>query len=374
MRALLSRIEPVLPIATLGLLGLGVLAVASTAAGPRTPLEVGTGAGLRQIALAGLGLGALIAAALLDYRLLRRVALPIYAATTLLLVAVLVVGLATHGSRRWLELGPISFQPSEVAKLGLTIALAAILAERVPRGPVLGLTAGLGAIVTALVVVEPDTGTSLVLALAWFAMVVAAGAPWRAIGAMLAIACGVLPLAFALAVPAYQRERLAVFLDPGRDPLGSGFNLRQAEIAIGSGGLTGHGVFDGWGGTESALAHVAARASDFVFAQLAEDMGLTGTLAVLALFALVAWRGYAVARSAPDDFGRLLAAGLTSILVGQAVLHIAVNLRLFPATGITLPFVSAGGTSLLVACTAVGLIESVALRRPPSRGWGGFRD
>ena len=374
MRTIRARVEPALPLAALALLAVGVLAVASTEASPRAPLEIGGSAGLRQLSLGGLGVASMLAAALFDYRLLRRFALPLYVGTVALLVAVLVVGLATHGSRRWLDLGPISFQPSEVAKLGLVVSLAALFADRIPRGAVLALSTALAAIVTALVLVEPDTGTSLVLAMAWLALLVAAGARWRTVGTLLALGCGVLPLLFAIAVPAYQRERLAVFLDPGRDPLGSGFNLRQAEIAIGSGGLSGHGVFDAWGGTESALAHVAARASDFVFAQLAEDLGLAGTLIVIGLFAVVAWRGYSIARTAPDEFGRLLAAGLTSVLVGQAVLHVAVNLRLFPATGITLPFVSAGGTSLLVACTAIGLIESVALRRPPTGGWGRFRE
>ncbi|MCC6237769.1 MAG: FtsW/RodA/SpoVE family cell cycle protein [Dehalococcoidia bacterium] len=374
MRTIRARFEPALPLAALALLGLGVLTVASTEASPRAALDAAGGAGLRQISLGGLGLASMVVAALLDYRLLRRFAQPVYLGTVALLVAVLVVGLATHGSRRWLELGPVSFQPSEVAKLGLVTALAALLADRLPRGAVLALSTALAGLVTALVLVEPDTGTSLVLAMTWLTLTVAAGARWRTIGMLLALGCGVLPLLFAIAVPAYQRERLAVFLDPARDPLGSGFNLRQAEIAIGSGGLRGHGVFDAWGGTESALAHVAARASDFVFAQLAEDLGLAGTVAVVALFGLIAWRGYTVARTASDEFGRLLAAGLTSVLVGQAALHVAVNLRLFPATGITLPFVSAGGTSLIVACTAIGLIESVALRRAPSRGWGGFRD
>lgn len=368
----LSRLDPWLPLAVLGLLAVGTVAVASTGTTPRAPLTLEGGPGLRQLVLATLGVLALIGTAAMDYRLLRRLAPWAYLGGVTLLVAVLVVGLATHGSRRWIELGPVSFQPSEVAKLTLAVALAALLADRPARGALLAVSSGLAGLVLALVVVEPDTGTTLMLGLAWLSVTVAAGTPWRAIGGLLATALGVVPLAFALAVPAYQRERLAVFLDPGRDPLGSGFNVRQAEIAIGSGGLSGNGVFDGWGGTESALTHVAARASDFVFAQLGEDLGLSGTLAVLVLFSLLAWRGYEVARTASDEFGALLAAGLTSVLVGQAAVHIAVNLRLFPATGITLPFVSAGGTSLLVACAAVGIIESVALRRAPPGGWGRF--
>ncbi len=368
----LARIDPWLPLGVLGLLALGTVAVASTGATARTPLTLEGGPGLRQLLLAALGLVVLVTCAALDYRLLRRLAPVAFLGGTALLVAVLGIGIATHGSRRWIELGPASFQPSEVAKLALVVTLAALFADRIPRGVLLVLSSALAGLMVALVVVEPDTGTALMLCLAWLSVAIAAGTPWRALGALLATALGVVPLAFALAVPAYQRERLAVFLDPGRDPLGSGFNVRQAEIAIGSGGTSGNGVFDAWGGTESALTHVAARASDFVFAQLGEDFGLAGTLAVLILFGLLAWRGYEVARTASDEFGTLLAAGLTSVLVGQAAVHIAVNLRLFPATGITLPFVSAGGTSLLVACAAVGIIESVALRRAPPGGWGRF--
>ena len=359
----LPRIDPWLLMGVAGLLGLGVIAVASTAASRGVPLTLEDGPGLRQVVLACLGLATLAVAASLDYRWLRPLAPFAYLGAVALLVAVLAVGIATHGSRRWLEFGALSFQPSELAKIALVIALAALFADRDSRGLTLALSMALASLVALLVLVEPDTGSTLVVGLAWLALVVAAGTRWSLLGGLLAAGAGVVPLAFALAVPAYQRERLAVFLDPTRDPLGSGFNVRQAEIAIGSGGLRGNGVFDGWGGTESALNHVAARGSDFVFAQVAEDLGLVGTLALVALFGLVAWRGYRVARTAPDEFGQLLAAGLTSIVVGQGLVHMAVNLRLFPATGITLPFVSAGGTSLMVTCVAIGLIESVAAHR-----------
>lgn len=362
------RIDRWLLAGVTGLLALGVLAVASTGASRAVPFTLDGGPGLRQAAIGALGLATLLVAASVDYRLLRHLAPPAYLGVTSLLVTVLVAGIATHGSRRWLELGALSFQPSELAKVALVLSLAALFANREPRGLTLTFSMGLTGLMALLVLVEPDTGSTLVVAMAWLAMAVAAGTRWRTLGGLIATGLGVVPLAFALAVPAYQRERLAVFLDPARDPLGSGFNVRQAEIAIGSGGLSGNGVFDAWGGTESALTHVAARSSDFVFAQVGEDLGLAGTIAVLALFGLLAWRGYHVAGRAPDEFGRLLATGLTSIIVGQGLLHIAVNVRLFPATGITLPFVSAGGTSLLVTCAAIGLIESVAAHRGPALG------
>ena len=214
---------------------------------------------------------------------------------------------------------------------------------------------------------QPDTGTAIVLAGAWIGVVVAWGAPWRTLGAAAGASVAVVPLAFALAVPSYQRERLAVFLDPARDPLGSGFSLRMAEAALSAGGLTGEGLF---GGAESRLYHVGGRSNDFVFALVGEELGLIGGLAVIALFGIVAWRGFEAARRAPDAFGRLLAAGLTTLLLTQALVNVAVNLRLFPATGLPLPLVSSGGSALIAACVAVGLLQSVHARRPLARGEG----
>lgn len=366
-----GRLDLALLAGALALLALGVLAVSSAGTAPGADVTLRGGPGMRHALLGVAGVVALLAAALVDYRLLARLAPLLYLGVLALLVVVLVAGAAAHGSRRWLEVGPVTFQPSELAKLALVLALAAFLAER-PRGLATVLASVALALPAALLVLlEPDTGTSLVLGLGWLGVVVAAGAPWRILGGLLATALGVVPLLLALAVPAYQRERLAVFLDPARDPLGSGFNVRQAEVAIGSGGLTGDGFLGvparalegGSGAAESALTHVAARSSDFVFAQVGEDLGLVGTLAIVTLFTLIALRGYSVARTAPDELGRLLAAGLTTMLIGQAVLHIAVNVRLFPATGITLPLVSAGGTSVLATCLAIGLIESVAAQR-----------
>ena len=166
-------------------------------------------------------------------------------------------------------------------------------------------------------------------------------------------------------MPDYQRERLAVFLEPARDPLGSGFSLRQVEAALAEGGLTGEGLFRG---AESHLASVNARSSDFIFALVGEELGIVGGLAVIALFGLIAWRGLEASRHAPDAFGRLLGAGLTTLIVMQAFVNVAVNLRLVPATGLPLPFVSSGGTALVVMFVAVGLLQSIHRQRPPPTG------
>jgi rod shape determining protein RodA len=317
---------------------------------------------LRQLAIVVVGITAMLLIARIDYRMLRRLAVPIYVGTLGLLAIVLLLGVTEFGATRWIGVGGATVQPSEFAKLALILTTAAYLADRPADTRPLFTALALLAVPLALIVVEPDTGTALVLGGAWVGIVVAWGAPWRVLGTMLAIAAALAPLVFAVAVPGYQRERIAVFLDPGRDPLGSGFNLQQAESALRAGGLTGRGFF---GGADSALTFVSARSSDFMLAHVGEALGLLGAAALVSIFALLIWRGLSTAGSAPDSFGRLLAAGLTVAIFTQASIHIAANLRALPATGIPLPFVSQGGSSLLVMCIAAGLLQSIASHRTP---------
>lgn len=348
------RLDGWLAGAVMALLALGVLTAG-----------VGNGGAARQALFATTALAALLTMARLDYRLLRTTALPAagYALALLALGAVLVAGSAEFGSQRWIGVGGNTVQPSEFAKVALVAALAALAASRPPVSrPLLGSLA-LVAPPLALVALEPDAGTALVLLVAWLAVVVTWGMPWRPLAGIAIGALAATPLLFALAVPDYQRERIAAFVDPGRDPLGSGFTLRQLELALGSGGLTGRGLLPP---ADSALAFVPARASDFVFALVGEQLGLLGAATVLTLFAVIAWRGLLAAARAPERLGRVLAAGLTAVIFAQATVHIAVNLRLLPATGIPLPFVSQGGSALVAMALAAGLIASVAARRPPT--------
>ncbi|MCK9487475.1 MAG: FtsW/RodA/SpoVE family cell cycle protein [Dehalococcoidia bacterium] len=346
-------------LAVAGLVAAGTLMV--RAATMETPGALSDEA-WRQLFYAGVGLLVLLGASRLHAGVLRQLAPAIYVASLLSLVAVLALGSDEYGARRWIALGGgVTVQPSEFAKIAVVVAVAAYAAER-DGGVKATLTAlALVAVPTALVVVEPDLGTTLVLGVAAVVLVAAWGVSWRLLGGLGALVLSVLPIAFALAVPDYQRERLAVFLDPGRDPLGSGFTLRQVEIALGGGGLTGRGL----DGATSALDGVATRASDFAFAQIGEQMGLLGALLVLALYAVIAWRGLEAAISAPDRFGRMVAAGLTSIIVLQACMHVGVNTRLFPATGIPLPFISTGGSALVGMCLSAGLIQAIAAQAPP---------
>jgi rod shape determining protein RodA len=316
----------------------------------------------RQGTYAAVGVLAMLAAARFDYRLLQRYWVVVYAMAALLLAVVLVAGVAEHGARRWLAVGGFTVQPSEFAKLALAVALAAYGAARHPRLASVIAALGLAALLAALVLLQPDLGTVIVLGGVVALFLIGWGLPGRVLVALAAVAVALVPIAFA-AVPAYQRERLAVFVDPQRDPLGSGFNLRQIELALGTGGVTGHGLFSG---AESHLDAVAARSSDFMFGFIAAELGLAGALLLMALLALVAWRGLRAASRAPDTFGRLLAVGVTGIVLVQALVNVAVNLRMFPATGIPLPFISQGGSSLVVMLVAVGLLQSVASRRAAS--------
>ena len=362
IRPAVIRGDPWLLLVVLLLAPLGVLMLYSAPAGVGAEPRLSGGA-WRQLLLAVAGIAAMLALARLDYRSLQRLSAPGYVVTVALLAAVLVAGVSEFGARRWLGVGGVTLQPAELAKPALALALAGYMSERSPRPTAVLGSLGLLAVPMALVVLQPDMGTALVLAGAWLGVVVAWGAPWRVLGALLVAALAALPLLFAMVVPGYQRERIAVFLDPTRDPLGSGFNLQQAGAALSSGGLTGRGLFESAG---SALQHVGARSSDFMFARVGEELGLIGGTLLLGLFGLLIWRGLQAARVAPDAFGRLLAVGLTMTMFTQAFVHAAVNLRLFPATGIPLPFISQGGSSLLMMCVAAGLLQSVASQRRPS--------
>ena len=316
----------------------------------------------RQLLYVAAGLVVMAVAARLDYHWLQTLAVPIFATALVLLVVVLALGSHQYGARRWLGAGSVTIQPSEFAKIAVVIAGAHFAARREATGRAAALSLAMFALTMGLILVEPDLGTAILLIAVWVAMAMIWGVSWRYIAAPIVFGASMFPLALAVAVPAYQRERLAVFLDPGRDPFGSGFTLRQVEVALSGGGLAGRG----FNGGASALDGLATRASDFAFAQFGEFGGAIGTLAVIALFGLIAWRGYRVASAAPDAFGRLLAGGLTTLIVMQATIHMAVNLRLFPATGIPLPFISTGGSALVATFAAIGIIESVAAQALPA--------
>ena len=309
----------------------------------------------------------------LDYRYLRLVSVPAYICALVLLVLVLLppIGplrpIEVSGAARWLQIGPLpAMHPAEFAKLALVVYLAHWLARRGMRTgslvhglvPFLLITGPL----LLLVLLEPDLGTTGVLTLTAFTMFfIAGGSLWQL---ALLVPAGVAAVAYVVSTNAYQLARVQAFLDPWADAQGIGFHTVQGLLALGSGGLLGIGLGES---RQPGELHLPAAQNDFVFAVVGQELGLVGGLAVIGLYLLLAYRGVRIALGAPDTFGALLATGITAWLVLQAFINIAVVVVLLPITGITLPFVSAGGSSLLVSFAAVGILLSIS-RETIARG------
>jgi rod shape determining protein RodA len=311
-----------------------------------------------------LGLGAIVGLVIIsiDYRLLTRWAYVGYAAGLAALTVVLLLGRAAQGARRWISIGPLTLQPSELFKLVMIATVATYLASREDQRP--GWDRTLVPLLLVgpaflLIVKQPDLGTAMVLMPVVAALLVAGGARWRDLAILAGAGLAVAP-AFWFLLRNYQRERLLVYLDPLRDPMGSAWNVIQAKITIGSGQLVGKGLF---GGTQSRLAFLPERHTDFIFAAFAESWGFVGAILLLAVYALLAMRGLEVAATARDSLGSLIATGATVLLVSQAMVNIGMVTGLLPVVGIPLPMVSYGGSALLTALGAVALIENVRMRR-----------
>jgi cell division protein FtsW len=293
-----------------------------------------------------------------DYHRLRYVAPPLLLVALGLCAAVLVLGPEINGARRWFVLGPASFQPSELAKLALCIFAAVYLARRRPPRTLGELVRPLGlltAIFCGLILLEPDLGTTITLCGMMLAVFLIAGVPARLLlaASALAIAVGVL----AIWVEPYRRARVFSFLDPWSDAQGSGFQIVQATIGIGSGGITGAGLGEGVG----KISYLPEAHTDMIFAVIGEELGLVGSALVICAFAAFALAGFRVALRCRDPFGKLLAGGLTALVSGQAAINLAAVLGIAPLTGIPLPFVSYGGSSLVVLLAGVGILLNIAV-------------
>lgn len=351
--------QRLLVLVTLGLVAFGLVMVfsatsASAALGAGDPMTFLAKQGA--FALAGLLLLAL--ASRFDYHRLRALAPILLLAALALCVAVLVVASPINGARRWLPLGPISLQPSELAKIAVLVWVCALLARRpTPRtlGELmkpLGLVVGLFAV---LVLVEPDLGTTIVLGIMVAGILVVSDVPLRllALAGSIALVLG----AAAIYVAPYRRARFLSFLDPWQDPQGAGFQTVQAIIGMGSGGITGEGLGQGI----SKIFYLPEAHTDMIFAIVGEELGLIGSTAVIAAFGVFAWAGFRIALHCRDPFGKRLAAGITTLVCGQAAINLGAVLGIAPLTGIPLPFVSYGGSSLIVLLAAVGVLLNIAV-------------
>lgn len=302
----------------------------------------------------------------IDYRLLQKVAAPFLGVTVVLLVAVLIpgVGRNINGSSRWLGVGPLVVQPSEIAKLAMIIFIADLLTRRAKRMDRPDLTVRpvvtVLAVLSLLLVLQPKLGTPLMLAAIAMLMLFIAGARLTSLAGWASV--GVLAGAVLAYSAPYRRDRLLAFIDPWADPLGTGLQTIQSQVGIASGGLLGVGL----GASRTKWGFLPYAHSDFIFAIVAEEVGLIGAAALIAAFLLLGFLGVRTALNAPDRFGMLLAAGITSWLILQAFLNIGMAMGLLPITGEPLPFVSAGGSSLVMTLAAVGLLSNIARRTQPT--------
>jgi rod shape determining protein RodA len=309
-----------------------------------------------------IGAVALIVAASLDYHRLADWAQPLYVGTLLLLAAVFVLGESRLGAQRWIVLGPLGgFQPSELAKLAIIVTLARHLdsIKALPRLRSL-LPFGLHvALPMALIVRQPDMGTALVLLGILAAMLYVAGARPRDLAAAAAVGALALPLVWQL-LHDYQRRRLAAFLDPAADPLGAGYALIQAKIAVGSGQLFGKGLF---AGTQNLLRFIPEQHTDFIFTVVGEELGLVGATILLGLYLVWIWRALAIAAGARDRLGALMATGVATMVAFHVVVNVGMTIGLTPVTGIPLPMLSYGGSALLTTLAGTGMLLGIWHRR-----------
>ncbi|GAA2813339.1 rod shape-determining protein RodA [Kribbella solani] len=316
-----------------------------------------------------IGLVLAVGAAITDHRRVRILAPVLYAGSIVGLILVLVpgVGSTINGSRSWIQLPGMSIQPSEFAKLAVIVGMALLIAEKGEtdrnenaRTVDVAQAIGVAAIPVILVMLQPDLGTVMVLGSIVFGIIAVSGVPKRWMLGLLT--AGVLVAAIAIelhVLKTYQLERFTAFLHPSTDPQGIGYNVNQARIAIGNGGVFGQGLFHG-GQTQNAF--VPEQHTDFVFTVAGEELGLIGAGAIIALFAVILFRGLRIAVTARDAFGRLVATGIVCWFAFQAFENIGMTLGIMPVTGLPLPFVSYGGSSMFACLLAVGLLENIHLR------------
>jgi len=305
----------------------------------------------------------------IDFRGLRVYRLHMYVGMLVLILLVFVIGSAAKGGQRWIDLGFFNLQPSEIAKVVMIVVISAYLADR-QRGDFEAQTTfttlGYTIIPAVLVFLQPDFGTTLVLVAVTLALLFIYGTRWlhfavigAVVGAGLGLVIKVLPTIGIQLLKPYQIDRLLVFLHPDHDPTGSGYHLLQSKIAIGSGMLTGKGLYQG---TQTQLNFLPEHHTDFVFSVLGEELGFVGAAILLALYILVIWRGLRIAVISESLFGSLIAGGIVAMFLFQIFVNIGMTIGIMPITGIPLPFMSYGGSSMVSNLLAVGLLESIHVR------------
>jgi rod shape determining protein RodA len=358
-RRLLDRLDLPTILATVLLAGVGMMAIASATAD-----QVGRNRDLWKQQLIWFALGALAACVVIavDYHVWSELWLALHSLAIALLVAVLFFGKEIGGNKSWLRIGGLGFQPSELAKWTTCLATAAFLAKRV-RGPLRLVDAlqlgGIIGVPMLLIAKQPDVGTALTFVPLFLTALMLGGLRWRWVGVALIAGTLLAPVGWSH-LKNYQRERILTVIDPDRDPSGVGYQVRQSKIAVGSGRVTGKGLFKG---TQNRLSFLPAPHTDFVLAVVSEELGFIGAAGVLALLFYLLYRGFLAARTAQDRLGTYLSLLVVAWFTGQASINIGMVLGLMPTIGVPLPFLSYGGTALIAALCGMGLIANVRGRR-----------
>jgi len=332
--------------ATLGLTGWGLFHLST----------ITTHYFIRQLWWAGLGVGLLFMFSCFNSRLWQRLSYFIYVVVFLSLILVLVIGTEINAARRWINLGGVTFQPSEYAKIALILALARLLGSRNSIGwKKVFLSLFLTLVFAALIAREPDLGGALLLLPIWVVVIFLSGVSLKKLLPLLGGMIALLPASFFFLHP-YQRVRILTFINPQGDPLGSGWNIRQSEIALGSGRLLGRGM---GGAAHTQLRFLPNPFTDFIFSSIGEEWGFIGVLVILGLYFVIIQRGLALARENGNGFAGLVAAGIVFLLFLQVLINIGVASGIMPVTGIPLPLISCGGNSTLLFLSAVGILFSL---------------
>jgi rod shape determining protein RodA len=359
-RRLIAHFDWPLLVCALLVIGCGLTTVLSAT---NTPGHLLSNLVIRQAMWAGFGIVALLAAVSFDYHWLERYGYLVYGAAVVLLLMTAVLGSSGGGARRWIALGPVSLQPSEFAKPALVIALARYLHRQLGEGALrwraLLVAAALLAPPALLILKQPDLGTVVVLGLTVAAVLLLTGLRLRLVLVLAAVLVPVAPHVWKHLKP-YQQRRISTFINPQADPLGAGYHVIQSQIAIGSGMVHGKGYLHG---TQNRLNFLPEQHTDFIFSVFAEEWGFLGALVLVFLYTALLLRCFIVATRARDPFGALLAFGLTAMIFCQVLVNIGMATGSLPVVGITLPFFSYGGSSLLASMIAIGLLMNVSMRR-----------
>jgi rod shape determining protein RodA len=326
-----------------------------------TSVSAGTlGVFYRQAAFAGIGVAGFFAFSLYNYHKLAKQNRLVYVVLVLLLVSLLLFARSVRGSVRWFDLGFFNFQPAEFAKMVVVLGLSRWLYLK--RGQInswksIAATLFYVLIPAGLIVLEPDLGSAIIVMSIWLGMLLVSSMKKKYVLAFILVALLAVGVAWKFVLKDYQKTRVEVFVNPNLDPRGRGYNVRQAVIAVGSGALSGRGLGRG---LQSQLKFLPERQTDFIFASAAEEVGFIGCVALLVLYYILLWRLVKIMRYAKDDLGYYIAGGVVFLFFAQILINIGMNMGLLPVTGIPLPFLTYGGSSLVVVFIALGVVQNVA--------------